>query len=251
MYRKEDERGRDRTGRKIGDSLSPPSVVSSPSRGSSDEGVYQPYSPVLTEAILRVPSPPSSVSGSSTETASVSTVVGPSSAQQRAQVAAQQQQDLAQELAERPKLSVQAPSAKSPVVQPTIPEVEEEEQRRSRHPTPANSPVAAFRMAVPPAQKAEPVSSPVLASPHERSSSSSISRSTEATESPESSFLESPRSPPVSPTTRGSHPSRAQRVSLDGMQEQAGTLVNRAAEIVQSARGLWGSIWSSNPAAPA
>lgn len=242
----EEERGRERTGRRLGDSLSPPSVVSSPSRRSSDEGVYQPYSPVLAGATLekpsRAPSPPSSVSGSSTETASVSTV-GPSTVQQQAQ-----------DSADRPRLSIHASSSKSPLVEPAIPEVEEEEERRSRHPTPANSPVAAFRMAVPPAQRAEPVSSPVLAS-HERSTSSSISRtptkspsSTEVIDSPDFMYSDPPVSP-VSPTSR--HPSRAQRVSFDGMQEQAGTLVTRAAEIVQSARGFLGSIWNSNPVAPA
>ncbi|RPD59565.1 hypothetical protein L227DRAFT_611800 [Lentinus tigrinus ALCF2SS1-6] len=232
----EEERGRERTGRRLGDSLSPPSLVSSPSRGSSDDGrPYQPYSPVLTESILekpeRIPSPPSSVSGSSTETASVSTV-GPSPAQQQAQ----QEQER-----ERPRLALYAPAARPPIppIPSPIPEVEEEEQRRSRHPTPANSPVAAFRMPVPPAQKAEPVSSPISAS-HEPSGTS---RS--PTGAAEASNSAPPESPTKSPTSK--HPSRAQRVSFDGMQEQAGTLVNRAAEIVQSARGFLGSIWNSNP----
>ena len=237
--RSDEERGRERTGRRLGDSLSPPSIVSSPSCGSSDDGgPYQPYSPVLTESMLdkpgRIPSPPSSVSGSSTETASVSTV-GPSQAQQQAQ----QEQERERE---RPRLALHAPAAKAPIppIPSPIPEVDEEEQQRSRHPTPANSPVAAFRMPVPPAQKAEPVSSPISAS-HEPSVASRSPAS--PVEAAESAFPDSP--------TRSSgsrHPSRAQRVSFDGMQEQAGTLVNRAAEIVQSARGFLGSIWSSNPA---
>ena len=208
--------------------------------------------------ISRVPSPPSSVSGSSTETASVSTV-GPSAAQQHYQ---QQQQSQASESAERPKLAIHAPSAKPPAASlPTvpspIPEVEEEELRRSRHPTPANSPVAAFRIAVPPAQTAQPVSSPISAShghtsgsttrpsPKSSAESASTTDTADLSESP----LRSPSSPTASSSSR--HPSRAQRVSFDGMQEQAGTLVNRAAEIVQSARGFLGSIWSSNAAASA
>ena len=83
--------------------------------------MYQPYSPVLTEAILRVPSPPSSVSGSSTETASVSTV-GP---QQPHQVVAPP------EAVERPRLSIHAPHAKAvapPHMPSPIPELEEEEE---------------------------------------------------------------------------------------------------------------------------
>ncbi|RPD59003.1 hypothetical protein L226DRAFT_107826 [Lentinus tigrinus ALCF2SS1-7] len=84
----EEERGRERTGRRLGNSSSPLGVVSSPSRGSSsDGGSYrrQPRSLVLKEPSLeieiceRMPSSPSSVSGSSTETASVSTI-GPSQA---------------------------------------------------------------------------------------------------------------------------------------------------------------------------
>ncbi|PIL24754.1 hypothetical protein GSI_12640 [Ganoderma sinense ZZ0214-1] len=241
----ERERGRDRTGRRLGDSLSPPGQSS----GSSSN------SPVLAEASLekqpmisRVPSPPSSVSGSSTETASVSTV-GPSAVQQH------YQQSQAPESAERPKLSIHAPSAKPPAVPlpnvpSPIPEVEEEELRRSRHPTPANSPVAAFRIAVPPAQMAQPVSSPISAShghtsgsvPRPSPKSVSTADAGDVNESP----LRSPTSPTASSSSR--HPSRAQRVSFDGMQEQAGTLVNRAAEIVQSARGFLGSIWSSNAA---
>ncbi|KAI1790307.1 hypothetical protein LXA43DRAFT_1017401 [Ganoderma leucocontextum] len=249
----ERERGRNRTGRRLGDSLSPPGQGSSSSEACS---------PVLAEATLekqpminRVPSPPSSVSGSSTETASVSTV-GPSAAQQHYQQQQQPQQALSPEPAERPKLSIHAPSAKSsaiPVVPPPIPEVEEEELQRSRHPTPANSPVAAFRIAVPPAQMAQPVSSPISAS-HDHTSvpmtrpllkSSGESGSTTDTDD----MSEPPPRSPTSPTASSSrHPSRAQRMSFDGMQEQAGTLVNRAAEIVQSARGFLGSIWSSNAA---
>ncbi|RDX54027.1 hypothetical protein OH76DRAFT_1057759 [Lentinus brumalis] len=251
--RSEEERGRERTGRRLGDSLSPPSIVSSPSRrsGSDDDGgLYQPYSPVLTESILekpgRIPSPPSSVSGSSTETASVSTV-GPSVAQQQAQQGQQ-------EHAERSRSAVHAPAAKTPVPPFPIPspipeEIEEEEEQRSRHPTPANSPVAAFRMPVPPAQKAEPISSPISAShePPASASRTSSNGSVEASTADSGVASPSPESPTRTPGSR--HPTRAQRVSFDGMQEQAGTLVNRAAEIVQSARGFLGSIWNPNPPA--
>ncbi|KAI0352400.1 hypothetical protein OH77DRAFT_1409262 [Trametes cingulata] len=249
--RGEEERGRERTGRRLGDSLSPPSAVSSPSRGSdAGEYVYQPYSPVLSdipEKPLRIPSPPSSVSGSSTETASVSTV-GPSQVQQQTQAQAR-------EAYERSNLVVDASAAKPPSVAVTVPSPvaeEEEEQRRSRQPTPANSPVAAFRMQVPPAQKAEPVSTPVSASheppapsaPNSAHTAKSLSVSTEASAAPGSPSAESPKSPDGLDASR--HPSRARRVSLDGVQEQAGTLVNRAAEMVQSARGFLGSIWNTN-----
>ncbi|EIW58597.1 protein phosphatase regulator REG1 [Trametes versicolor FP-101664 SS1] len=236
----EEERGRERTGRRLGDSLSPPNAVGSPSRGSdSGDGAYQPYSPVLSdipEKSMRIPSPPSSVSGSSTETASVSTV-GPSQAQQEAREALARPSRSADPAAKLPTVAVAIPSP--------IPE-EEEEERRSRQPTPANSPVAAFRMQVPPAQKAEPVPSPVFASHEPPSSSTATSPSTgkspETSPSPPSPSEESPKSPDSSNALR--HPTRAQRVSFDGMQEQAGTLVNRAAEIVQSARGFLGSIWN-------
>ncbi|KAI0766986.1 hypothetical protein BD413DRAFT_480253 [Trametes elegans] len=234
--RGDDERGRERTGRRIGDSLSPPNAVGSPSRSSdgSDHG-YQAYSPVLSdipEKPTRIPSPPSSVSGSSTETASVSTV-GPSSAQQQAR-----------EAYESSTHSSDAPQPKSPRLSGSIPSPipeEGEEERRSRQPTPANSPVAAFRMPVPPAQKAAPVSSPVSAS-HEPPTKPSVS--TDVSSGAFAPSAESPRSPSGSGPSR--HPTRAQRVSFDGMQEQAGTLVNRAAEIVQSARGFLGSIWNNS-----
>ncbi|KAI0366976.1 hypothetical protein BV20DRAFT_951134 [Pilatotrama ljubarskyi] len=251
----EEERGRERTGRRLANSLSPPSTVSSPSRGSdAGEHVYQSYSPVLSdipEKPMRIPSPPSSVSGSSTETASVSTV-GPSQVQQQAHAQAR-------EAYERSNAAPDASASKVPFVAVTIPSPiaeEEEEQRRSRQPTPANSPVAAFRMQVPPAQKAEPVSSPVSAShepPAPGASSSantakSLSVATEASARLESPSAESPKSPDATGPNASRHPSRAQRVSLDGMQEHAGTLVNRAAEIVQSARGFLGSIWNTNSA---
>ncbi|KAI0675758.1 hypothetical protein C8Q78DRAFT_1074748 [Trametes maxima] len=252
----DEERGRERTGRRLGDSLSPPSVVGSPARGSdSGEYGYQPYSPVLSdipEKSLRIPSPPSSVSGSSTETASVSTI-GPSQAQQQSRVAADGSSASAS-IPTSVAVAASAPSASVSIPSP-IPE-EEEEERRSRQPTPANSPVAAFRMQVPRVQKAEPVSSPVSAS-HEPPSSSSSSPTAAVAKSPSITTdvasgaalpsLGSPKSPDsaASPTRPWS---RGQRASLDGAQEQAGTLVNRAAEIVQSARGFLGSIWNSNSA---
>ncbi|KAI0820767.1 hypothetical protein BC628DRAFT_1341384 [Trametes gibbosa] len=242
----EDERGRERAGRRLGDSLSPPNGVGSPSRaGESSEGTYYPsYSPVLSdipEKMVRVPSPPSSVSGSSTETASVSTV-GPSHAQQQQQQA-REASELATRSPELPAAAPKLPSAAAAAAIPSpIPEEEEEEQRRSRQPTPANSPVAAFRIQVPPAQKAEPVSSPVSAS-HDPLVSPTGLQNTTTKVAPSSPILDAPKSPDSGASR---HPSRAQRVSIDGMQEQAGTLVNRAAEIVQSARGFLGSIWNSS-----
>ncbi|OSD05510.1 hypothetical protein PYCCODRAFT_1465395 [Trametes coccinea BRFM310] len=234
----DEERGRDRSGRRLANSLSPPSTVSSPSRGSdASDYAYQPYSPVLSdipEKPVRVPSPPSSVSGSSTETASVSTV-GPTQGQQERPAQVQ--------TSERAPRPAEVPIVKSPGVVVAIPSPipeEEEEERRSRQPTPANSPVAAFRMQVPPAQKAEPVSSPV--------SASVSTPPAESSSAPTTSSAESSKTPDAAAATVSRHPSRAQRVSIDGMQEQAGTLVNRAAEIVQSARGFLGSIWNSNQA---
>ncbi|KAH9893462.1 hypothetical protein C8Q73DRAFT_648107 [Cubamyces lactineus] len=236
----EEERGRERTGRRLGDSLSPPSAVGSPSRGSDGgEYAYQPYSPVLSdipEKPMRIPSPPSSVSGSSTETASVSTV-GPSPAQQQAHQQAREAYEHANRTA--------GASSKTPIMAVAIPSPipeEEEEQRRSRQPTPANSPVAAFRTQVPDAQKAQP-------QPTSSTTGPTVSPSTTTTlSSPASPSAESPKSPDSANSSPSRHTSRAQRVSFDGMQEQAGTLVNRAAEIVQSARGFLGSIWNSNSA---
>lgn len=86
----ERERGRERTGRRLENSLSPPHAVgvSSPARSGSDMEVYQPYTPELIEARLakqaRSSSPPSSVSGSSVSGSSTisgsSTVSGSSTA---------------------------------------------------------------------------------------------------------------------------------------------------------------------------
>ncbi|KAI0642185.1 hypothetical protein C8Q79DRAFT_929196 [Trametes meyenii] len=262
----DEERGRERTGRRLGDSLSPPSAVGSPARGADGGGgehAYQAYSPVLSdipEKSLRIPSPPSSVSGSSTETASVSTI-GPSQAQQTRVAAVDGSSASASSIAAPVAVAAaaSAPSASVSIPSP-IPE-EEEEERRSRQPTPANSPVAAFRMQVPRVQKAEPVSSPVSASHEPPSSSSSSSSSSTAATAKSPSIttdvasgaalpsLGSPKSSDsaASPTRPWS---RGQRASLDGSgsQEQAGTLVNRAAEIVQSARGFLGSIWNSSSA---
>ncbi|KAI8969370.1 hypothetical protein BD414DRAFT_511004 [Trametes punicea] len=240
----DEERGRERTGRRLGDSLSPPSVVGSPSRGNDGgEYTYHSYSPVLSdipEKPPRIPSPPSSASGSSTETSSIATV-GRSQAQNaKPQERARRPADVS--IVKSPAIVVAIPSP--------IPE-EEEEQRRSRQPTPANSPVAAFRMQVPPAQKAEPVSSPVSAS-HEPASTLTTSSPLGTVVPPSRSSgstspsAETPKSTDGPSPSASRHPSRAQRVSLDGMQEQAGTLVNRAAEIVQSARGFLGSIWNSS-----
>ncbi|KAH9910972.1 uncharacterized protein BXZ73DRAFT_108335 [Epithele typhae] len=254
----EEERGRERAGRRLENgasaSMSPPSLVSSPARGNSDESpVFQSYSPSLVARSgsgKSVPSPPSSVSGSSTETASVSTI-GPGDVQagMTTPTAASWTSATPQtEDADNSKMSVELATPKKPTLPSPIEEEEEEEETlRSRQPTPANSPVAAFRIAVPPAQKAAPVSSPVSAS-HEPSPSTSRTSTSTSFKSTDDSDPASPVSPD-SPkrSSGGRHPSRSQRVSFDGMQEQAGTLVNRAAEIVQSARGFLGSIWSSHP----
>lgn len=123
-------------------------------------------------------------------------------------------------------------SGKPPLAVPSQPAImEEEEQARSRQPTPANSPVRELKLR--PARPPAPAAAP----------STSAASTTSATAT---------AVPAVSSPTHG----QGKRASLGDVggrptspivareeQAQAGTLVGRAAEIVSSARGLWGSFW--------
>ncbi|THH17439.1 hypothetical protein EUX98_g9135 [Antrodiella citrinella] len=231
----EERRGRDRSGRRLGESMSPPSLVGSPARKPTELVDYQPYTPELLGAHLEkmdrdqkdqaqaqgTTSPPSSISGSSTAS---STTIGP--------------HDVAERVTRRPSVS------SIPIPEP-IPE--EEELTRSRQSTPANSPTTA--LALHPSVLPIPVP-PIL--------------QTQSSLSPQ--FARAPKSPPVLPVTSPSEatatattcpplsPTNLQRSServVKGLPEEAqqtGTLVGRAAEIVSSARGFLGSIWAGGVA---
>ncbi|KAH9927005.1 uncharacterized protein B0H18DRAFT_306485 [Fomitopsis serialis] len=126
----ESDRGRDRTGRALAASVSPPGVVDSPTRVAREGSDSSTASVDVPQARDETSSPPSSVSGSST--ASVSTARP-----------AQTQDDPA---SPRPRIAVHTgPSVPLPIPSP-IPE--EEEQWRSSHPTPANSPVTTLKASI-------------------------------------------------------------------------------------------------------
>ncbi|OCH84624.1 hypothetical protein OBBRIDRAFT_798913 [Obba rivulosa] len=214
------ERGRNRSGRKLGDSTSPPSVLGSPTRSGSDME-YQPYSPTLVDAVDspiergRAPSPPSSISGSST--ASVSTIV-PS------------RQSVGETDASmgRPRLTLGSPHAK--IVAVPIPSpIPEEDEQRSRHPTPANSPVTVLHpMGHARQESVSKEKSPITTPPH----SAPWQVTPPAIDSP-APALESPAA------------DRSRKVADARAEQQSGTLVGRAVEIVTSARGFLGSIWNA------
>ncbi|KAH9951046.1 hypothetical protein B0H21DRAFT_719234 [Amylocystis lapponica] len=205
------ERGRERSGRRLGGSVSPPSLLNSPSSPASDVGEFQSYSPVLAVDESLASSPPSSISGSST--ASVSTI-GPSKPQQTPQP---------EVISPRPRIVV--PSSSSPSSIPSLSHpspIAEEDEQRSRNPTPASSPISALH--------------PAVLSP----------RSEKAVEKPK--FPESPSSPISLPMASADSPTAASRHkvrgSLDLVQDQ-GTIVG---QMVSSARGFLGAIWSSGTA---
>lgn len=218
MFRRDEERGRDRTGRRIGDSLSPPSIVGSPSRSISDD--FPPYSPILEKSVLHSSGASvsgSSVSGSSTASAATEATVSP------------------------PKADADASDARArgstsftrPMHIPIPSPIPEEEEQRSRQPTPANSPVRALASPVPPPA---PLGSPrhVAPAPKARPSQPVTSPSAaQAVPSPPHAKLRSPERAP-----RGDGQEQQQ-------QQQPGTLVGRAAEIVSSAKGLFGAIWNA------
>ncbi|PCH36292.1 hypothetical protein WOLCODRAFT_126993 [Wolfiporia cocos MD-104 SS10] len=200
--RGDEERGRERTGRALAASLSPPNLVESPTR---DAGEYQAYSPSVVSSTSEESSPPSSVSGSST--ASAATV------RQSSQMDALSHSSATS----RPR----APGiAAVPIPSP----IQEEDEQRSRHPTPANSPVSALNPVLPPS------ASP--ASPQEKSA--------RRTTSPDAKSPINSASPVPIPRPKTYGP-------RDGQQDPQ-TLVSRAVDIVSSARGFLGSIWNSGAA---
>lgn len=220
VFRRDEERGRDRTGRRIGDSLSPPSVIGSPSRSISDD--FPPYSPILDKGDMSASTASvsgSSVSGSSTASVATEATVAPPQADGRPT-----------EPQGRGASNSYKPSH-IPIPSP----IPEEEETRSRQPTPANSPVRAFSS---PAHTPTPThGSPLAATPAPKS------RPSEPVTSPSEA-----QATPSSPTLPGTSQSRIrspEREKREGGHEQQGTLVGRAAEIVSSARGLLGAIWNA------
>ncbi|EMD39245.1 hypothetical protein CERSUDRAFT_112904 [Gelatoporia subvermispora B] len=220
--RADGERGRDRAGRKLGDSMSPPSVLSSPTRSVSDIE-YQPYSPTLVDAVespieRHPPSPPSSVSGSST--ASVSTAGTAREAEAGSS---------------RPRLSLGSAHARTSASAVPIPSpIPEEDEQRSRHPTPANSPITTFHpmgharheSASAPSPSKE--KSPIVTLPH-----------------PAPWLVTPPAIDTPSPALESPHADRTHKAASARAEQQSGTLVGRAVEMVTSARGFLGSIWNT------
>ncbi|KAI0923621.1 hypothetical protein AcV5_009110 [Taiwanofungus camphoratus] len=212
----EAERGRERTGRRLGDSISPPNPLGSPTR-ENDGGEQQAYSPIMAAAPLdraQPCSPPSSISGSST--ASVSTV--------------RQAPANDSEIVTRPRIIINPAASYTPPLLIPSP-IPEEEEQRSRQPTPANSPVFALNPIMPAPQDS---AYPKKAVPRV----------------PQSSPVSPPRDskayvsgPPSSPTSRPRD--RVARGSVDGHQDTSGSLVGRAVDMVTSARGFFGAIWNA------
>ena len=225
-----EERGRDRTGRRIGDSLSPPNMVGSPVRSVSDD--FPAYAPVTQGAgSLPPPSPSLSSSGSSLSGSST------------ASSATAKPGDDEDRVRGRTSLLV---STQRSGIPPPIPE--EEETTRSRQPTPANSPVRALSH--------HPIS-PSISSHHTPGSPLHVTPPKSRPSAPETSQSEA-QATPSSPTTirpptstksmrspeRSISPPQHQPFVLEEQHHQQG-LVGRAAEIVSQARGFLGSIWSS------
>ncbi|GBE89532.1 hypothetical protein BKA93DRAFT_828708 [Sparassis latifolia] len=205
----DEERGRDRGGRRIGGSASPPSLLGSPIR-TADEHAYSPVlSDVPLESVALASSPPSSISGSST--ASTSTVAP----------APQGESDIVQN-----RLRVRIVHGQSSIPSIALPSpIPEEEEQRSRQPTPANSPVSALHRALPdvPDRVSQPPQLRRPMDPHPE-------------RQPQAEQKSAARSSPGK--------DRAAHASLDH-HEQPGTLVSRAVEMVTSARGFLGAIWNA------
>ncbi|KAI0788903.1 hypothetical protein C8Q75DRAFT_195557 [Abortiporus biennis] len=249
--REDGDRGRDRTGRRLENSMSPPHAIGSPARVSSDIETYQPYTPELLGASLEKhassvsssgstshPSPPSSVAGSTTTTASDSSSTASSSTVVPGKTAPQPNDDsdvivMRSRSHNPPKTSIFVPSP--------IPEEEELRSKQST-PTPASPPSHSFRL-VPNVLQSGVTSPNHSITPPKARISQPVTSPSEATAI----------SPPTSPT--GFHADRSLRGSIDGLpphsptQQQAGTLAGRAADLVSSARGFLGSIWNTNQSA--
>ena len=223
----EGDRGRDRRGRALAASVSPPGVVNSPTR----EG-HESSAAVLMEVpqVRRESSPPSSVSGSSTAS---STTARPTQAQ-----------DAVNSAAPRPRIAVSAgPSVPLPIPSP-IPE--EDEQRRSSFPTPANSPVVPLKTSIPPSTKPEPqpklpvVTPPVKSEPQPRPTT--LTSTSHAEGEISTTMATATATSPIAIPRKD----RTPRTSLEGQQDA--TFVGRAADMMSSARGLLGSIWNTSAA---
>ncbi|KZT69311.1 hypothetical protein DAEQUDRAFT_691197 [Daedalea quercina L-15889] len=203
MGSEESDRGRDRTGRALAASVSPPCAVDSPMRGEREGSDCSVASADVSPAKCEPSSPPSSVSGSSTASAST----------------ARPAQDATG--ASRPRIAVHTgPTIPRPIPSP-IPE--EEELRRTSHPTPANSPVATLKASITsPTTKSDPQPTALTSTSHAEGEISTTS--------------------PIAIPRKD----RTPRPSLEGQQD--GTFAGRAADMMSSARGLLGSIWNTGTA---
>ncbi|KZT07318.1 uncharacterized protein LAESUDRAFT_725233 [Laetiporus sulphureus 93-53] len=203
----ETERGRERTGRLLGASLSPPSAVESPTRR---QGEYRLYSPTLMDAPqmqVEPVLPTSSVSGSSTANVDM---VRPSTSDARS----------------APIPTIQLPPFNVPSPIP------EEDEQRSRQPTPANSPISALHAVLP---------APVKPAPPSPSKEQADGRSSTSPVSP-TGVQASVTSPIPIPRARD----RVPRSSGDVQQDVS--FVGRATDMMSSARGFLGSIWNAGTA---
>ncbi|KAI0339591.1 hypothetical protein BDW22DRAFT_1431493 [Trametopsis cervina] len=226
----EEERGRERTGRRIADSLSPPSLVGSPSRGPRDE--FSGYSPVMEKTVL--PSSARSVSGSS--------VSGSSTASGATGATAKPEPEEEDRRGRSPVVPQQRVAPSFAIPSP----IPEEEETRSRQPTPANSPVRALALHPPSPSPSSPA--PTAGAHHPPAIQLHVTPPKSRPSAPVTSPSEA-QATPSSPTTRNPpkqvrSPERAVVVVADEHQPPPG-LVGRAAEIVAQARGFLGSIWNA------
>lgn len=213
----ESDRGRDRRGRALAASVSPPSVVNSPTRESTESSAVAMEIP----EVKRESSPPSSVSGSSTAS---STTARPAQGHDA--------------VAPRPRIAVSSgPSVPLPIPSP-IPE--EDEQWRSCFPTPANSPVVPLKTNVALPVKFEPQPKLVVTPPVKPESQPKPTTLTSTSHAEGQMSTTAATSPIAIPRK-----DRTPRSSLEG---QDGTFVARAADMMSSARGLLGSIWNTSAA---
>jgi hypothetical protein len=215
------ERGRDRTGRKLGGSLSSsPSSLSPPNPTSPSRSVDYPYQPTQSDLY-------SSLSGSMADSVSSagsnSSTVGPSGESSSSESTITRSVETVMERRGNCTPNSSSVSKNVEGISISIPAlIPEEEEQRSRHPTPANSPITAMKPVLP------------VAPPH-------IS-------TPGITICTIPPSPEKSTCSQSTSTS-GRRDAWDnsvGEQPQVGTLVGRAVEIVTSARGLLGSLWHTS-----
>jgi hypothetical protein len=190
--------------------LSPPNPAS-PTRSAT--GDYQPYHPTQSELY-------SSLSGSMADSISSSgsnsSTIGPNSHSSSSDSTVNGADSTEERIRPTPIVSTSRNYRGISIPMPSP--IPEEDEQRSRHPTPANSPVMAMRPALP------------IAPPH-------IS-------SPGITICTAPPSPEKS--TVSASPIRD--YSDDAGEPPIGTLVGKAVEMVTSARGLLGSFWHTGSA---